>query len=136
MYWRATRSFALAAESCVIDADERVALVDAGAANGWRLPRTDVRKGEALNDALQRLLRDDYGLLALRPELFWMYGDSVPEQAGMTGLFVVRHWRQDAAPPALQLSYFGFDALPPGLPPQDAARIRQVAEGRAPFEVC
>lgn len=137
VYWRATRSFALAAEACVIDGEDRIALVEDGAGNGWRLPRTEVRKREALEDALQRLLADDCRIrLASRPELFWMYRDIMPEGRGMTGLYVVRHWRQDIAPGVSELSFFGLGALPPGLPSQDAARIRQAAEGRAPFEVC
>ena len=136
-YWRATRSFALAAEACVIDGEDRIALVETGVGNGWRLPRTEVRKQEALEDALQRLLTDDYRIyIASRPELFWMYRDIMPERDGMTGLYVVRRWRRDIAPGVLELSFFGLGALPPGLPPQDTARIRQAAEGRAPFEVC
>lgn len=136
VYWRATRSFTLSAEACLIDGEDRIALVQSAMGRGWQLPRTEVHKGEALDEALQRFLVADYRIrLASRPELFWMYEESQAERHGMTGLYVVRHWRQDAAP-AAGLSFFGLDALPPGLPPQDAARIRQAAEGRAPFEVC
>jgi ADP-ribose pyrophosphatase YjhB (NUDIX family) len=137
VYWRATRSIALAVEACVIDAEYRIALVKADAKNGWRLPRTRVRKGEALDDALRRFLMEDYRIrIVSRPDLFWMFGESVPEPEGLTGLYVVRRWRQDVAPAASDLSFFGLDALPAGLPSRDAARIRQAVEGRAPFEVC
>lgn len=136
VYWRATRSFVLAAEVCLIDGESRVALIQTDAGDGWRLPKTEVRKGEALDEALQRFLMADHQIrLVSRPELFWMYEESSAERHGMTGLYFVRHWRQDAVP-AAGLSFFGLDALPPGLPPRDAARIRQAAEGRAPFEVC
>ena len=77
VYWRATRSIALAVEACVIDAEYRIALVKADAKNGWRLPRTRVRKGEALDDALRRFLMEDYRIrIVSRPDLFWMFGES------------------------------------------------------------
>jgi hypothetical protein len=80
---------------------------------------------------------EDYRIrIVSRPDLFWMFGESVPEPEGQIGLYVVRQWRQDIAPAASDLSFFGLDALPAGLPSRDAARIRQAVEGRAPFEVC
>lgn len=137
VYWRATRGIALAAEACVIDADGRIALAKTDAENGWRLPRTRVCKGEALDDALRRFLAEDYRIrIASCPDLFWMYGENVPEPDGLTGLYIVRQWRQDVSSAAPGLSFFSLDALPAGLPSRDAARIRQAVEGRAPFEVC
>lgn len=137
LYWRATRGITLAVEACFIDAEGRVALVKAGAGNGWRLPRTTVRKGEALDDALRRFLMNEHHIrIDSKLHLFWMYAESAPKPNGQTGLYVVRQWRQDKSPAASDLSFFGLNALPAGLPSQDVARIRQAVEGRAPFEVC
>lgn len=137
VYWRATRSIALAVEACVIDGEHRIALANEGVENGWHLPRTNVRKGEALDEALMRFLMQDYRIrIVSQPDLFWMYRESAPKPPGLTGFYVVRQWRQNASPAASGLSFFGLDALPAGLPPGEAARIRQAVEGRAPFEIC
>lgn len=135
-YWRATRGIALAVEACLIDAEHRVALIKADAGNGWQLPRTTVRKGEGLDDALRRFLMDKHHI-RIDPEIepFWMYAGS-PGSNEQTGLYIVRQWRQDKSPAGASLSFFGISALPAGLPSQDAARIRQAVDGRAPFEVC
>jgi hypothetical protein len=75
--------------------------------------------------------------IRIDPEIepFWMYAGS-PGSNEQTGLYIVRQWRQDKSPAGASLSFFGISALPAGLPSQDAARIRQAVEGRAPFEVC
>jgi ADP-ribose pyrophosphatase YjhB (NUDIX family) len=137
LYWRATRGIMLEAEACIVDPENRIALVEAGAANTWHLPKTGVRNGEALADALRRFLRTDYRIHADGdPELFWIYNDGAPKTGGLTGLYIVRQWHQDVMTGASGLLFFGLDALPPGLADHDAARIRQAVLGRAPFEVC
>lgn len=127
----------MAVEACVIDPEGRIALLEATPEIGWRLPRTAVRKGEALDEALRRLLLTDFRIhVAACPEFFWMYPEGLPESGAMSGVYVVRQWRQDLGATALKLSFFSLTALPPGIPSQDVARIRQAVEGRAPFEVC
>lgn len=135
-YWRATRGIALAVEACLIDAEHRVALIKADTGDGWQLPRTTVRKGEGLDDALRRFLRNEHHI-RIDPgiEPFWMYA-GFPGSTEQTGLYIVRQWRQDNSPAEAGLSFFGLSALPAGLHSQDAARIRQAVEGRVPFEVC
>lgn len=145
-YWRATRGMTLAAEGCLIDADGRVALVKYGSHERWRLPRTEVRRGESLADAVRRLLEGECGVdIGSEPTLHWLYrapseanGQAGHGQAGscQTGLCLVRHWRQSGSPARGDVAFFALDALPADLGAQDAARIRQAVEGRTPFEVC
>jgi hypothetical protein len=135
-YWRWARGLRLVAQACLFDTTGRVGLVNASSGDGWRLPRTGVRRGEALEDALSRLLGDDLGIdIGSRQELFWMYTEVNGALGGQTGLFVVRAWMQTSRKPPT-LVFFGLDALPAALDADDAARICQAAEGRAPFEVC
>jgi ADP-ribose pyrophosphatase YjhB (NUDIX family) len=135
-YWRLTRALALRAEACVVDADNRVLLVD-GAEGGWGLPAGEVRKGETLRAALERTLRDDYGIEVLSPpELFWIYAGGPDAANSQTALSIVRQWRQAAPSQAMAADFFGPDALPAGIGAPTAARIRQALEGRAPTEVC
>ncbi len=145
-YWRLTRGLSLYAEACVVDAENRVLLVSGAAGSGWRLPTAEVLKGETLSGALRRILLS-YGIEALAPpELFWIYagpcdagardvraGDAANSQ---TALSMVRQWRWLAPPPAVTPTFFGLEALPAGIAPKMAARIRQALEGRQPFEVC
>lgn len=138
-YWRLTRAIALVAEACVVDADSHVALVKQTGSQvgrqGWSLPRTAVRKGEALEDALRRGLRDEFGIdVNSGAGLFWMYAEASPIKNTQTGLFVVRQWTTHSPPTGL--TFFPLDGLPPGLDPEVAARICQAIEGRVPFEVC
>lgn len=135
-YWRLTRGLTLVAQACLFDTDNRVALVKTGAGGGWGLPRMTVHNGEALEDALRRLLHDDLGIdAAARQDPFWMYAEVGPNSAGQTGLFVIRQWTRKPGTKS-PFTFFDLDALPATLDAEDAARICQAAEGRAPFEVC
>jgi hypothetical protein len=136
-YWRLTRGATFAAEACLIDEKKRVGLVRCTSGEGWLLPRTPVCKGEALEQALQRFLKDTHGIqlnCGLTP--FWIYDESSSGSGGWVALFVIADWK--AVPPsgASDLAFFARTDLPPGLDARDAARICQAAEGRTPFEVC
>jgi ADP-ribose pyrophosphatase YjhB (NUDIX family) len=137
-YWRLSRGMELVVQACLIDEKNKVGLVKRNGGNCWRLPSSPVRNGEGLEDALQRLLADDCAIaLGSRPALFWMYaGDATARPSRQTGLFAVRHWTRTASPEEPSLAFFPADALPATLDAEDAARICQVTEGRAPFEVC
>jgi ADP-ribose pyrophosphatase YjhB (NUDIX family) len=137
-YWRLSRGTELLAQACVIDAKNKIGLVKMERGDGWRLPCSPVRTGEGLEDALRRLLADDCGIaLGTRPALFWMYaGDAAAGPSRQTGLFVVRDWTRTASREEPSLAFFPADALPAALDAEDAARICQATEGRAPFEVC
>jgi ADP-ribose pyrophosphatase YjhB (NUDIX family) len=132
-YWRLTRALTLIAEACIIDAENRIAL--SKTATGWSLPHTTVRQGEALEDALRRLLKDECGVEATAiPSLFWTYAETAP--AGQTGVFVIRQWMKTPVWQGSQLAFFDCGAFPAGLDDKDAARIREAIGDRTPFEVC
>jgi ADP-ribose pyrophosphatase YjhB (NUDIX family) len=134
-YWRLTRAITLVAEACILDAGNQVALVEHTGRQGWSLPRTAVRKGEALEAALRRGLRDEFGIdVNSGIDLFWLYAEAPPAKNTQTGLFVVRQWTTRS--PGTGLVFFPLDGLPAGLDPEMAARICQAVEGRVPFEVC
>lgn len=135
-YWRLTRGLTLVAEACILDAGNQVALARTPDGNGWSLPGNSVRRGEALEDALCRALRDGYGVeLEGHPELCWIYLEPRPAPETQAGLFVVRRWKA-VSPAAASLNFFDTAALPTDIDPRIAARIRQALEGSQPFEVC
>lgn len=136
-YWRLTRGATLAAEACLIDAKKRVGLVRSGSGHGWLLPRTAVRKGEALEQALRRFFKDTHEIdinSGLDP--FWVYDDASAGARGWVALFVIEDWKTMRPSVAPGLRFFDLTDLPPGLDARDAARICQAVEGRTPFEVC
>ena len=136
-YWRLSRGIELVAQACVLDGENKVGLVKTDHGDGWQLPRSSVRRGEGLEDALRRLLADDWGIAVVtRPTIFWLYTGDAAGPSRQTGLFVVRHWTRTAPPEETSLTFFPADALPAALDAQDAARICQASEDRAPFEVC
>lgn len=138
LYWRITRGLDLWAEACLLDTERRVGLVATEGSASWSLPLTRVRNGEALGDALLRMLTEDLRIgigIDAEPELFWIQAGR-PSPDGQTGLFIVRHWRANGPAREAKLAFFSLDGLPSGLPSAEAARIRQAVDGRAPFEVC
>jgi ADP-ribose pyrophosphatase YjhB (NUDIX family) len=138
LYWRWSRGLRLTAEACIIDDAGRVLLVQGSGRPDWRLPGGRVGKGETLEGALLRHLRETFAIeVTARPELVWIYVESGQGGKQHTGLFMVRSWRQRvnaAAAPAL--AFFPHQQLPNGLDPESAARIRQWLKDRAPPEVC
>jgi hypothetical protein len=135
-YWRLARGGMLAAEACLFDAQNRVGLITSGSDDDWRLPRAMVHKGEALEQALRRFLKDAHGIgIKSRPDFFWLY-DEASAKGLWVGLFIIRDWTTASPPLVPGLTFFDLSRLPSGLDAGDAARICQAADGRAPFEVC
>lgn len=137
-YWRWTRGLRLTAEACIIDDAGRVLLVQDSASPAWRLPGGGVGKGETLEGALLRHLRETLAIeVTARPELVWIYVESGQDEGQHTGLFIIRSWRQRINAKAVPaLAFFPHQQLPSGLSPESAARIRQSLKGRTPPEVC
>ncbi len=133
-YWRVTRGLRLAAEACVIDEGGRALLVRDRASNGWSLPKAAVHKGETLELALRRILRDVAGIeVNSKPQLSRFYVEGREQQ---TGIYVVRDWRRLSSPASpSEISFFGLGFLPPGATPEAAERIRRCTEGRTISEV-
>jgi ADP-ribose pyrophosphatase YjhB (NUDIX family) len=126
-YWRLARGLKLSAEACVIDEADRALMVRDGA-NGWSLPKSPVHKGETLETALRRLLRDIVGIeVNSKPELSCFYADGNDRQ---TGLYVVRHWQRLSARTSPEIGFFALDSLREATAPKMAERIRRSTEGR------
>lgn len=126
-YWRLTRGVYLTAEACVIDEAGRTLMVR-DASDSWSLPATATQKGESLEMALRRVLRDIAGIeVNSKPELRGFYAESRDRQ---TGLYVVRNWHELAPPNALEMRFFALGALPAGVQTMTAERIRRSHEGR------
>ena len=133
-YWRFARGVTLGVRGLVIDGEGQVFLVKHSYVSGWYLPGGGVEHGETVRDALARELREE-GNIALSgaPALFGFYFNPKDSTRDHVALFVVRDFRQIAAPvPDHEIVAHGF--FPPDALPEDAtaatrARIAEVLRG-------
>jgi ADP-ribose pyrophosphatase YjhB (NUDIX family) len=134
MYWRFVRGVHLSVEACVVDEAGRTLLVQRENGASWELPRSRVRQGETLELALRRTLRDAAGVeVNGEPQLSFFYVSSTQEQ---TGVYRVPHGRtHSVVQPRLKTELFSVGALPPGVDPRAAERIRRCLEDRTTAQV-
>lgn len=132
-YWRVVRGLRLSVEACVIDAAGRPLMVRNENGGTWELPAGIVQNSEDLEMALRRVLREMAGIeVNGKPELSFFHADARNAQ---TGLYLVRDWRQPAAPVSPEARFFPLSALPQDINPEVAERIRRSVEDRTASEV-
>ncbi len=129
--WRFSRGVTLGVRGLVIDAEGRVFLVKHSYVTGWYLPGGGVEHGETVREALVRELREEGNIeLSGAAELFGFYFNPKDSPRDHVALFVVRNFRQIAAPvPDHEIVAHGFfppDALPDDTTPATRARIAEV----------
>ncbi|WP_045838088.1 NUDIX domain-containing protein [Hyphomicrobium sp. 99] len=127
-YWRLTRGVYLNVEAFVMDEAGRILLVREEVGGKWSLPASTVQKGESLETALRRLIRDAAGIeVNSKPELRGFYAESRSRQ---TGMYVIRNWQPHSVPGTLEMNFFAPYALPADVTKPAAARISRLVEGR------
>jgi ADP-ribose pyrophosphatase YjhB (NUDIX family) len=139
-YWRFARGATLGAFGMVIDEQGRVFLVKHTYVAGWHLPGGGVETGETLRTALVRELKEEGNITVTgEPVLHGVFFNSRVSRRDHVAVFVVRDFRQDAAPtPDHEIvahGFFGPDALPPDTVRATRERIAEVFEGRSVGEM-
>lgn len=135
-YWRFSRGMTLGVRGLVIDAEGRVFLIKHTYVSGWHLPGGGVEVGETLREALARELVEEGDIEMTRtPEFYGMYLSAEASQRDHVALFVVEHFRQNAAlkpnREILDRGFFARDALPEDATAGTRARIAEVIDGAA-----
>jgi 8-oxo-dGTP pyrophosphatase MutT (NUDIX family) len=135
LYWRVARGMTLGVRAMVIDRDGRVFLVKHSYVAGWHLPGGGVEPGETALAALGRELVEEGNIeITGAPVLFGLYFNRAVSRRDHVAVFLVRSFRQIAAPvPDHEIIDHGFfppQALPEDTTPGTRARIAEVLDGR------
>jgi 8-oxo-dGTP pyrophosphatase MutT (NUDIX family) len=138
LYWRFARGMTLGVRAVVLDADNRVFLVEHSYVAGWHLPGGGVEVGESFRDALGRELIEEGRIeVTAEPDLHGVFFNSHVSRRDHVAVYVVRHFSQDRLPEPnreiIACGFFDAAALPAETTGGTRLRIAEVLEGRAPI---
>jgi len=128
------RGMTLGVRGACFDADGRVFLVRHSYMPGWYLPGGGVERGETVEEALVRELREEGGIeLDASPSLHGVYRN--PKRPRDHVLVYVSHAFRRPAPPLYpnreiaEVGFFDLGALPEAATPATRRRLAEIADG-------
>ena len=130
---RLSRGMTLGVRAVVIAEDRRILLVKHSYVSGWHLPGGGVEPGETLIDALIRELREEANVEPTAPPALHGVFFNERLRRDHVAVFVVRDFRQVAAPvPNYEIiahGFFAVEELPNDTTAATRARIIEVVGG-------
>lgn len=126
----------LGVKGLIIDASNRVLLVEHTYVEGWHLPGGGVAIGESPKTAVIREIMEETGLIVVgEPELFSVYTHKTYGASDYPLLYVIRQFRIQPKLPCheiKQIAWFALDQLPPGITESTKERLKEVMQGLPP----
>lgn len=124
----------LGVQGVIIDESSHVLLVRHGYRPGWHFPGGGVERGEDVEDALAREIREETGVIVCKaPRLYGVYANFQSYPGDHVALFVVETWRRDAIPkPNAEIAeqrFFSRDDLPETLVAGARRRLTEIFGG-------
>ena len=138
--YRQTRGMTLGTRTIVLRKDgAEVLLVRHGYAPGWLLPGGGVERGETLEDAARRELREEAGIVAEEaPQLHAVFLNDAQFRGDHVACFVVRRFREEGFTPNAEIAearFFAVADLPEGTTAGTRRRIAEVLGRNSPSAV-
>jgi ADP-ribose pyrophosphatase YjhB (NUDIX family) len=133
---RWTRGMTLGVRGVVLDEAGRVLLVEHSYVHGWWLPGGGVDRGETLEDAISRELREEAAVDPIqRPALISIHSNEPRYRGDHVALFRIDQWRRlDHTPDPREIRnvrFFAPDALPEGTTTGTRRRLAEALHGAA-----
>lgn len=124
----------LGVRGVVVDADRRVLLVRHSYVSGWHLPGGGVERGETLQEALARELKEETGVWLSAPaRLHGVFANHAALPGDYVAVFVADAWQRDETwRPGLEIraaAAFEVARLPEDTSPGTRRRIAEIFHG-------
>lgn len=98
VWWRIRRPITVGVRMMVVDPEGRVLAVRHSYRGGWHFPGGAAKRGETLEAAARREIREETGIAVADPvELLGMYFTEDEHKSDHVAVFVARHWEGEAA---------------------------------------